>query len=64
MTPVIVHNNAKIIVIGLVTGYWLRFYVPFDTKYVISEAFPKPVSWLGMKKPKPNTTKARTHQSE
>jgi len=31
-------------------GYQLRFYVPLDTKYVISETFPKPISWLGMEK--------------
>jgi len=33
-----------------VTGYWLRFYVPLNTKQVISEMFPKPISWLGMEK--------------
>jgi len=26
----------------------LRFYVPLDTKQVISETFPKSISWLGM----------------
>ena len=26
--------------------------------------FPKPISWLGMEKTKPNTTKARIHQSK
>jgi len=31
----------------LVTGYWLRFYVPFNTKWVISEMFQ---SLLGMEK--------------
>jgi len=30
--------------------YWLRFYVPLNTKYVILETFPKPISWLGMEK--------------
>ena len=25
----------------------LWFYVPLDTKYVISETFSKPISWLG-----------------
>ena len=30
--------------------HWLRFYVPLDTKLVISEMFPKPISWLGMEK--------------
>jgi len=30
----------------------LRFYVPLDTKWVISETFPKPVSWLLWKKTK------------
>jgi len=32
---------------------WLidwRFYVPLNTKQVISEMFPKPVSWLGIEK--------------
>jgi len=24
----------------------LRFHVPLDTKYVISETFPKPIFWL------------------
>ena len=43
-------------------GLW--FYVPVDTKYVISETFPKPVSWLGMEKTKPNTTEARITQSK
>jgi len=28
----------------------LWFYVPLDTKQVILETFPKPFSWLGMKK--------------
>jgi len=28
----------------------LWFYVPLDTKKVISETFPKPISWLGMEK--------------
>ena len=32
------------------TGYWSRFYVPLNTKYVISVTFPKPISWLGMEK--------------
>ena len=27
---------------------WLRFYIPLDTKYVISETFPKPISWFDM----------------
>jgi len=26
----------------------LRFYVLLDTKQVILETFPKPISWLGM----------------
>ena len=30
------------------TEYW--FYIPLDTKQVISETFPKPISWLGMEK--------------
>jgi len=49
----------------------LWFYVPLDTKLVISEMFPNPIStglvifhtnfvW----KTKPNTTKARIHQSK
>jgi len=25
-------------------------YVPLDTKQIISETFPKPISWLGMEK--------------
>jgi len=29
---------------------WLIDYVPLDTKQVISETFPKIVSWLGMEK--------------
>jgi len=33
-----------------ITGYWLRFYVPLDTKQVISETFAKPISWLGIEK--------------
>ena len=41
------------------TGYWLRFYIPLNTKYLISETFPKSIAWLG--KEKPNTTKARIH---
>ena len=28
----------------------LRFYVPLNTKYVISEMFPSPISWLGIEK--------------
>jgi len=28
----------------------LKFYVPLNTKYVILETFPKPISWLGMEK--------------
>jgi len=28
----------------------LRFYVALDTKQVILETFPKPISWLGMEK--------------
>jgi len=39
------------------TGHWLRFYVPLDTKQVILETFPKPISWPGMEKTKPNTKK-------
>ena len=31
-------------------GYWLRFYVPLNTKWDISKTFPKPISWLGMEK--------------
>jgi len=26
------------------------FYIPLEIKYVISETFPKPISWLGMEK--------------
>jgi len=33
-------------------------------KHVILGHFPKPISWLGMEKTKPNTTKARVHQSK
>jgi len=32
----------------LFKGMW--FYVPLNTKYVISDMFPKPISWLGMEK--------------
>jgi len=39
-------------------------YVPLDTKQVISETSRKPISWLGVKKTKPNTTKAHIHQSK
>jgi len=28
----------------------LRFYVPLDTKSVISETFPMPISWFAMEK--------------
>jgi len=28
------------------------------------ERFPKPISWLGIKKTKPNTTRARIRQSK
>ena len=35
---------------SIVTGYWLRFYVPLDIKQVISETLPEPISWLGMEK--------------
>jgi len=34
----------------LVFGHWLRFHVPLNTKWVISETFPKPISWLAMEK--------------
>jgi len=37
----------------------LRFYFPLDTKKVISEMFPKPVSWIGMEKL--NLTQSITH---
>ena len=30
------------------TDLW--FHVPLDTKQVILETFPKPISWLGMEK--------------
>jgi len=33
-----------------ITIYKLRFYVPLNTKWVISETFPKPISWLCMEK--------------
>jgi len=41
------------------------FYVPVDTKYAISETLPQ-ASLLSLygKETKPNTTKARTHQSK
>jgi len=43
----------------------LWFYVPLDTKQVITETrSPKPISWPGMEKTKPNKTKARIHQSK
>jgi len=31
------------------TGYWLRFFVPLNTKLSL-ETFPKPITCLGMKK--------------
>jgi len=34
---------------GLKT-YWLRFRIKMNTKQVISETFPKPISWLGMER--------------
>ena len=36
----------------------LRFYVPLDTKQVISEMFSQPICWLSTEETKPNTTKA------
>jgi len=39
----------------------LWFYVPYDTKQVISETFPQASLDLVWKKNKPNTTKARIH---
>ena len=50
------HNNATLkstqlpILISFTTGYWLRLCVPLNTKQVILETFPKPISWLGMEK--------------
>ena len=46
-------DNTKLAeqLIGWLTEF--RFYVPLDTKYVILETFPKPISWLGIKKTKP-----------
>jgi len=44
----------------------LSFHVPLDTKQVISETFffkANLLAWYG-KKTKPNTTKARIHQSK
>jgi len=43
----------------------LWFYVPLDTKQVISETFAQVnlLAWYG-KETKPNTTKARIHQSK
>jgi len=45
------------------TGYWLRFYIPLDTKQVILQMLPKPISWLDMEETKPNTIKAHIRQS-
>jgi len=42
----------------------LTFYVPINTKRSFQRRSPKPVSWLGMEKTKPNTTKAHIHQSK
>jgi len=42
----------------------LKFYVLLNTKWVISETLPKPISWLAMEKIKPNTTKAHIHKSK
>jgi len=30
----------------------LRFYIPLNTKQVIPETFPKPISWLGKEETK------------
>ena len=43
--------TSKVLLVHI--KYWLtalRFYVPLNTKKVISETFPKPTSWLGMEK--------------
>jgi len=39
-------------------------YASLDTKQVILETFPKPISKFGMEKTKPNTTKVHFHQSK
>jgi len=44
------HSNPKWPVPIDILLTQLRFYVPLDTKQVISETFPKPISWLGMEK--------------
>ena len=46
----------------VLTALW--FYVPLDTKYVISETFPCQSFGLTWKETKLNTTKARIHQSK
>jgi len=43
------------------TGYWLRFYVPLNIKAVISDTFPKPISWLGMEKQNLTRYNKNTH---
>ena len=40
------------------------FYVLLDTKLVISETFPKPISFVWYGKTEPNTTKAHIHQTK
>jgi len=44
-----------------VTAYWLTFYVPLNTNWVISETFSKPSFWLGMEKQ--NLTQQSTHSA-
>ena len=46
------HSLHLLPVLHTTASYWLRFYVPLNTKQVISKTFPKPISWLGMEKQK------------
>ena len=56
-TPLSV-SNAHILDCGFMS------HLSLDTKQVILETLPKPISWLGMEKTKHNTTKAHIHQSK
>jgi len=60
-------NYSVLASILLLPSNWLtelRFYVPLNTTWVISETFPRPISWFGVEKAQPKTGKAHIHQSE
>jgi len=40
----------------------LRFYVPLDTKFVVSETFSRPISWRSNEETKPKATKANNQE--